>query len=108
MDDLNKQYKAIVRNVKLKSWQKIAKLEKENRLLESQIEKKEESIEKIKEEYTNKLNSLETDFYKEKEIEKEMINIELQKKEESERKAKFQKEEKERQIKFQKEEKERQ
>ena len=40
MDNLNKQYKTIVRNVKLKSWEKIAKLKKENKQLESLIEKK--------------------------------------------------------------------
>ena len=40
MDNLNKQYKTIVRNVKLKSWEKIAKLKKENRQLESLIRKR--------------------------------------------------------------------
>ena len=40
MDDLNKQYKTIVRNVKLKSWEKIAKLKKENKQLEPLIRKR--------------------------------------------------------------------
>lgn len=62
MDDLNKQYKAIVRSMKLKSLEEIDKLKEKNRQLEYIIEAKEKRIDKMQAIFSQKMNSLEADF----------------------------------------------